>query len=248
MRLDVIFGGPNVIPADVSGRVVVVIDVLRASTTIATALANGARAIVPLESSDEVVTRAKAFEREDVLLAGERKMLAIPGFDLGNSPREFTRDRVEGKTVLLTTTNGTHALTAIQGGRDVLVGSYVNFSPVLAMVRAAARGATDVAIICAGSDRRFSFEDAACAGRYVRGISRRLSGIQLNDGAQVCVQLDRHHGERLAEMFAESDHGRALAAAGFADDLAACGAIDAHPVVPVYADRQIVKLGPDWER
>ena len=73
---------------------------LRASTSIAVAMANGARAVVPLESSDEVVTRAKAFERSDVLLAGERKMLAIPGFDLGNSPRQFTREVVEGKTIL----------------------------------------------------------------------------------------------------------------------------------------------------
>src|SRR5882672_4725588 len=99
MRLDVVFGGSSLTPADVSGRVVAVIDVLRASTSITAALANGARAVIPMESSDAVVTRAKAFERSDVKLAGERKMLAIPGFDLGNSPREFTRDAIEGKTV-----------------------------------------------------------------------------------------------------------------------------------------------------
>ena len=75
-----------------------------------------------------------------MLLAGERKMLAIPGFDLGNSPREFTAETVEGKTVLLTTTNGTVALAGIQGARDVVVASYVNYSAVSAMLRAAARG------------------------------------------------------------------------------------------------------------
>ena len=125
MRLDVFFGGHQMTPADVQGRVVLVIDVLRASTTVAVALSHGAKAVIPFESSDEVVARAKQFEREDVLLAGERRMLAIPGFDLGNSPREYTTEAVEGKTVLLTTTNGTVALAGIQGARDVVVASYV---------------------------------------------------------------------------------------------------------------------------
>ena len=107
------------------------IDVLRASTTIAAALANGARAVVPVESSDAAVTRAKAFERTDVLLAGERKTKPIPGFDLGNSPREFTRDAVEGKTVLMTTTNGTPAIMNTPGARDVVIASYVNYTAVL---------------------------------------------------------------------------------------------------------------------
>src|SRR3954468_15627041 len=92
VRVDVLFGSASIVPSDVAGKVVAVIDVLRASTSIATALSNGARAVIPLESSDEVVTRAKAFERRDVRLAGERKMLPIPGFELGNSPSEFTRE------------------------------------------------------------------------------------------------------------------------------------------------------------
>ena len=75
---------------------------------------NGARNIVPLESADEVITRAKQFDKGEVRLAGERKMLMVPGFDLGNSPSEFTREAVEGKTVLLTTTNGTAAMVGLQ--------------------------------------------------------------------------------------------------------------------------------------
>jgi 2-phosphosulfolactate phosphatase len=248
VRLDVVFGASAVNPADVAGRVVAVIDVLRASTSIATALNHGARSVVPLDSAEEVIRRSKSFERRDVRLAGERRMLAVPGFDLGNSPREFTRKAVDGRTILMSTTNGTPALVAAQGARDVIVASYVNYSAALAFLRSAARGGIDVTIVCAGREKQFSMEDATCAGRYVRGIARRLSGVQQNDAAQTCALLDRHHGDRLAEMFAESDHGRALAAAGFEADLEACAAIDAHPVVPVYLDRQIVKLGPDWER
>jgi 2-phosphosulfolactate phosphatase len=248
VRLDVFFGGQHMTPADVQGRVVLVIDVLRASTTVAVALANGARAVIPFESSDEVVARAKQFEREDVLLAGERRMHAIPGFDLGNSPREYTSDKVEGKTVLLTTTNGTVALAGIQGARDVVVASYVNYSAVSAMLRAAARGAADITIVCAGRDRQFALEDAACAGRFTRGVTRRLANVRLNDAAQACSLIDKRYGDRLDRLFEDSEHGRALAEAGFAEDLAVCASVDAQPVIPIYHDRQITKLGPDRER
>ena len=110
MRIDVFLNGSAVAPAGLIGRVVLVIDVLRASTTIAVALSNGARALIPFESAEEVIVRSKAFERTDVRLAGERRMMPIPGFDLGNSPREFTREAVEGKTILFTTSNGTGVL------------------------------------------------------------------------------------------------------------------------------------------
>lgn len=248
MRLDAFFGAQNLVPSDIQGRVVLVVDVLRASTTVAVALANGARAVIPFDSSDEVVARAKQFERSEVRLAGERKMRAIPGFDLGNSPGEFTPEAVEGKTVLLTTTNGTVALAGIQGARDVVVASYVNYSPVSAMIRAAARGAADVSIICAGRDRQFALEDAACAGRYVRGVTRRLANVRMNDAAHACALIDKRYGDGLDRLFDDSEHGRALREAGFADDLALAARVDAFPVIPIYQDRQITKLGPDRER
>jgi 2-phosphosulfolactate phosphatase len=248
VRVDVVLGPQQLTQAEVVGRVVAVIDVLRASTTIAVALANGARAVVPLESSDEVVQRSKSFERGDVRLAGERKMRAIPGFEFGNSPIEFTRDAVEGKTVLLSTTNGTPALVSVQGARDVVVASYVNFTAALALLRTAVRGATDVTILCSGRERQFSLEDAACAGRYASHIARRLPDVQFNDAAQAAELVDRHYGDQLDRLFADSAHGQALAEAGFGEDLRVCAEVDAFPVVPIYSDRQITKLGPDRER
>ncbi|HEX3865332.1 MAG TPA: 2-phosphosulfolactate phosphatase, partial [Gemmatimonadaceae bacterium] len=161
--MDVVFAGAGAVAApDVVGRVVAVIDVLRASSSIAAALANGARAVIPVESSEEVITRAKNFERGEIRLAGERKMLTIPGFDLGNSPREFTRAAVDGRTILMATTNGTPAITNTAGARDVVVASYVNYTAVLTMLRAALRGGADVTIVCAGRDRQFALEDAGC--------------------------------------------------------------------------------------
>ena len=248
MRIDVHFGTQLASPGDVAGRLVAVIDVLRASTVIATALDNGARAVIPLESPDEVVTRARSFSREDVRLAGERKMQAIAGFDLGNSPAEFSPDAVEGKTIIMTTTNGTAALMAVSGARDVVVASYVNFTAVLTMLRAALRGGTDVAIVCAGTERRFSLEDAACAGRFVHHLLKGRGEAQPNDAALAASLLHGKYGDNLARLFAAASHGQALEAAGFSDDLLACASIDAHPVIPVYQDRQITKLGPERER
>lgn len=248
MRIDAFYGTTGMTPNDTTGRVIVIIDVLRASTSIAVALANDARAVIPFDSTDDVVTRAKAFDRSEVRLAGERQMRPIPGFDLGNSPREFTREAVEGKTVLMTTTNGTAAIGTVQGARDVVIASYVNFSAVSAMLRAALRGGTDICIVCAGREKQFSLEDAACAGRYVHQISRRLSGVELNDAALAAMLIDRRYADNILRLFSASAHGRALSEAGFGEDLTMCAAIDSYPVIPLFQDRQITKLGPPPER
>jgi 2-phosphosulfolactate phosphatase len=248
VRLDVFLGGDPVGTADASGRVAVVIDVLRASTTIAVALANGARNIIPFESSEEAILRSKSYARGEVRLAGERRMHAVPGFDFGNSPAEFTRGAVEGKTVLFSTTNGTAALVGVQGARDVAVGAYVNFSAVLSLLGAAARAGLDLAIVCAGRERRFSLEDAACAGRFVRHLLERRPDARLNDGARAALQLELGYGDELARLFRDAAHGQALLEAGFGDDLATCAALDSYPVVPIYHDRQITRLGPERER
>jgi 2-phosphosulfolactate phosphatase len=248
VRIDVLFGGANIVPSDVASRVVAVIDVLRASTSIAAAVTNGARAVLPFENSEEAVTRSKAFEKGDFLLAGERKMKPIPGFDLGNSPLEFTRDVVEGKTVLMTTTNGTPAITNSAGARDVVVASYVNFTAVLTMLRTALRGGTAITLICAGRDRQFGLEDAGCAGRFVHQMSKRLTTVALNDAAHACVLIDKKFGDNISKLFEASEHGRALRDAGYMEDLAACAAIDSYPVIPLYQDRQITMLGPDRGR
>jgi 2-phosphosulfolactate phosphatase len=248
VRVDVLFGGASVAPSDVAGRVVAVIDVLRASTSIAAALHNGARAVIPFDTSEDAVNRSKSFERSDVLLAGERRMRPIAGFDLGNSPREFVRETVEGKTVLMTTTNGTPAIANTAGARDVVVASYVNYTAVLAMLRSALRGGTDITLVCAGRERQFALEDAGCAGRYVVNVTKRLTGVELNDAAQACALIDRKYGDNLVRLFEASEHGRALREAGFGDDLTACAAIDSYPVIPLYQDRQITKLGPERER
>jgi 2-phosphosulfolactate phosphatase len=247
VRLDVFFTPSQVKPVDTAGRLVAIVDVLRASTTVATALGNGAKTVIPLEGADEVISRSKEFSRSGVKLAGEQKMFPIAGFDLGNSPQDFTAEAVEGKTILITTTNGTRALLGVQGARDIVIASYVNFTAVLAMMKVAASSNTDIAIICAGEEGSFTLEDAACAGRYVRAIPKRTSVVS-NDAASASVLIEKRYGENIAKVFKESTHGQALHSAGFGDDLTAAAEVDAYPVVPIYQDRQITKLGPERAR
>jgi 2-phosphosulfolactate phosphatase len=116
------------------------------------------------------------------------------------------------------------------------------------MLRAAARGGADVALVCGGSDRHFSLEDAACAGRFVRHITRRLANAELGDAARASTILERKYGEELERVFGDSEHGRALANGGFGQDLQVCATLDAFPVLPIYTERQITKVGPDRER
>lgn len=248
-RLDV-YVTPAEFPAGAaSGCAVAMIDVLRASTSIAVALSNGARAVVPFDEPDAAADRAKQLERGSVLLTGERKMGRIAGFDLGNSPAEFTRDVVDGKVVLMTTTNGTRALLAPHGALDVVVASYVNCTAVATWLRSALRSGTNVVIMCAGSERQFSLEDAGCAGRLIRTILEGMDvfTVGMNDAARTCQLIDREYSTPDA-LFRAASHGQALIAAGYEDDLARCAQLDAYPIVPILVERQIVSLGPTLTR
>ncbi len=240
MRVDTYLSPAALAPSALAGAVVAVIDVLRASTTIAVALDAGARAVIPFLEPEDARRAAQGHARGDVLLAGERQMRAIPGFDVGNSPLEFTSDVVQGRTVLLTTTNGTRALHAAHEAAEVHVASFVNVSASVAALSAAVAQGRGVAIVCAASAGQFSLEDATLAGRLADAVLQRHPSLPIDDATRTCRLLHERYGDDTARLFAEAEHGRALAEAGFAADLAACGAIDAHPIACRYRDSIIV--------
>jgi 2-phosphosulfolactate phosphatase len=241
VKVDVVYTPSAVTPADLAGRTVVVIDVLRATTTIAVALANGAKAVLPAGSTEEAMRIAQNLERDTVILAGERKSVRIEGFALGNSPAEFGPDVVGGKTVVMTTTNGTQALIGAQGAREVMTAAAVNFSAVVARARAALEQHGELVLLCAGGDKQFALEDAFAAGRLTKAVLPEggLRRVALNDGAVASLELARHYGERWVRALRASAHGRELVELGFRSDLEACAAQDAYPVLPLYADRRI---------
>ena len=135
MKIEAYFTGAAVDAGSLAGATAVVIDVIRATSTLLEALVNGARGVYPTESIEEAVQLAASLGREDTLLTGERKGLKVEGFDLGNSPREFRRDVVEGRQVVMTTTNGTRAFLAVAGARRVVSGAFSNLSAVVESVQ-----------------------------------------------------------------------------------------------------------------
>lgn len=239
MRLDVYLTPGEVASSDTVDRTVVVIDVLRASSSIVEALASGARNIFPVSSIEEALRLANTLGREEVLLCGERKCLPIEGFDLGNSPAEFTHERVGGKTLVMSTTNGTIALTLGAGAARVLVAAYLNLS---AVVDELARADADPVIICAGRERHFGLDDAVCAGEIAaRLLEARPGEWQLNDGARAAISLAGAFSAD-AEFFTSTSAGRRISDAGLDADLAFCAQVDRHSIVPVLHERQIVAL------
>jgi 2-phosphosulfolactate phosphatase len=240
MKLDVLLGPGELSPTEIAERTVVVLDVLRASTSIVEALAAGARTLYPVATIEEAIRLANTLGREEVLLAGERKALPIEGFDLGNSPAEFTRKRVAGKTIVMSTTNGTIALAAAGAGSRVVVGAWTNFRTV---VEELVRSEASPVFLCAGRDRAFGLEDAVCAGQMAARVMKALpeSGWELNDGAVAAIALAERFPDPAA-LFPTTAAGRAIVEAGLGADLAFCARRDIRKVLPVLQDRQITLL------
>lgn len=228
-------------PEALRGATVVVIDVLRATTTITHALAAGARDVIPFEQVEQIHARAIEFDREQIVLGGERLGVKIDLFDLGNSPAEYTSESVGGKSVLFTTTNGTQALARCRQAYQVLIGGHVNLS---AVCRALA-GTLNVHLVCAGTRGEVTREDILAAGAITYKLTRdETTAPEINDAAHVARAAWRGvvagavgHGEplseRLAKEFRATAGGRNLLALGLEDDLAAAAAVDAFDLVPV---------------
>src|SRR5690606_11450937 len=216
-------------PEELSGGMVVVIDVLRASTTITHALAAGAREVIPCLEIDDARQTAQRLEPGQAILGGERKGLPIEGFDLGNSPQDYTPERVGGKTVVFTTTNGTKAMMRCRQAQEVVIGSFANF---LAVCRAITRSKSPIHLLCAGTAGRITREDAAVAGAIVFMLTYAdRVPFELNDQAALVWETGRQilgmavatENQQLAvdnaqKVLAESQGGRNLKKIGLEQD------------------------------
>jgi 2-phosphosulfolactate phosphatase len=209
-----------------AGRTVLVVDVLRASTTMIVALAHGAEAIVPVVDADEARQRARALGAGRALLAGERRGEMIDGFDAGNSPAAFTTATIRGRTIVFTTSNGTRALLAARRAAAVGVAALVNLSAAAAWARSDGR---DVTVICAGERGRASLEDTVCAGLLVE----RIGGAP-GPTAAAATGTARRYAAALDRLAADAPWARHLAAAGHGPDVAMSLVADTTTAVPVY--------------
>jgi 2-phosphosulfolactate phosphatase len=233
VRLDVAFT-PAEVKVSVGRRVVVVIDVLRATSTMVEALVNGARSILPVAGVDEAVRMAEELGRDSVLLCGERDAEPIRGFHLGNSPLEFTRDKVAGKTLVMTTTNGTNALLIGGAGTACFAGSLLN---ARAVAQRLVERAEDALLLCAGREAGFALEDAVCAGRIARQVRELGSAVTGNDALSAALRLSR--AAPSVRTLLRTAAGRRLDEIGRRDDIAFCAQENRYDAVPVLDEHRI---------
>jgi 2-phosphosulfolactate phosphatase len=237
---------PALIPAGaLKGGVAVVIDILRATSTMIHALAAGSDAIVPSLEVDEARRLARGYPEGSAILAGERQGLPIEGFDLGNSPGSFTPARCSGKTVVMTTTNGTRAILASMEADRVLVAGFVNRRATIEALKADGR---PIHLVCAGTDGLISLEDSIFAGSIAhefdswsgdRAGSTEDPGpsdtLLANDQAEIAASLWREtetmidDGYSLAEVLADGRGGRRVLSIGLEADLEDVARVDRFP-------------------
>lgn len=200
----------------------IVIDVLRMTSTAISALQNGAGGICLVGNEEE----ARALSRETgALIGGERGGVMLPGFAFGNSPLEYTKDKVENKRIVMTTTNGARAAEAARGAKSVRLMSFVNVSSVAESVK----DKENVTVICAGTHDRFSLDDCLCAG----ALSSILRPETENDLSVAMRLLYEAHKDDIHHVLKDTKHYRYLKSIGFTDDLDWCLKTDTHSCVPI---------------
>ena len=230
--IDIAFLPEELTGRDLANTACVVLDVFRATTSIVAAMNNACPAIYPVLSVEKAWEVAGTMP--GALLAGERGSIKIEGFDLGNSPREFSRDRLAGRPVVMTTTNGTKAIRAAGSAANVLIGSFLNVSAVCRKLQTAGR---DVLFVCAGTENRFSLEDALCAGMMAHRMQTLLGeNVKLTDAAQSGILLFLQAQKDLPAVAVRSRNGQRLCELELMADVEFCFQIDSVDTVPSYQE------------
>jgi 2-phosphosulfolactate phosphatase len=229
---------------------VVVIDVLRATTTMTIALANGAKEIIPADTATKAARIAKGAGSS--LLCGERAGKIIEGFNLGNSPLEYTPAAVKDKSLIFSTTNGTGSIVKARHAKSCVLASFVNLSVVAEYINSLHE---DVIIICSGKLSNFAIEDAVCAGLIIdKVMSTTVGEYMTNDPEIACLSLNNYFiggigsakNAEIHKLLSECEHGKYLDSIGFKEDLEVCARLDSVGVLPVVKNG-VIKLKEAFE-
>ena len=229
MKIDVIICADNIKSEYLENKVVVVIDMLRATSVITTALANGAKQIFPILTVEEAFDKKKELlsKGEDILIGGERKALKINGFDFSNSPLEYTKDNVNEKTIILSTTNGTRAINLSLKADEIIIGSILNARAVALELKKLNK---DVVFINAGTNGEFSMDDFICSG-YMINLLSEISNCDLSDIAKTAKYIYENN-TNLIDYIKEARHYSVLKALNLMNDLEYCCKKDILNIVP----------------
>ncbi|NLD62404.1 MAG: 2-phosphosulfolactate phosphatase [Bacteroidales bacterium] len=218
-----------------SEAIVVVVDVLRATSSICAAFANGVREIIPVATVEE----AREMKAEGRLIAAERDGFVLDFADFGNSPFNFSADKIRGKSVIYSTTNGTGIMKKAAGSHDVVIGSYLNMSALCRWIEEQDR---KVIIVCAGWKRRFSLEDAVCAGAMAQRLLDGGRFTTICDSVHAATDLWMAARQDLTGYIEKAAQRSRLRDKGLDDCIPYCHTFDVTDVIPVLREEKLVAL------
>ncbi len=236
MKIDLAFTPFELEKRDLAEKAVVVIDSLRATSTMITAFENGCAGFIPVATVEEARDLAAKMAAPNVILGGERGARALEGFQVGNSPRDYQAEKVRGKIVIMTTTNGTRALVASQRAGEVFIGAFLNLTAVCRRLQKSGR---DAVIACSGEKNLFCLEDFVCGGAMVSCLEDKGTDLFMTDAARAAKILHEHFSPDICGMLESSEWGQYLNSIGLGADVRICSQIDSSDLVPVYRDGKV---------
>lgn len=231
-------------PGIYDNSIVIMIDVLRTSTTVCSALFNGAASIIPCNSYEQAkYIYGEQKNKRLFILAGEENSVPPEGFTLGNSPLEYTIDVVKNKTIILATSNGTKIFEKAETAVHKVIGSFVNARTVLEFVESSMKFNVDKIItICGGSNREIAAEDVLCAGMYLDEISANFTTAEVSDAAKIAIDFFVANHDNIQNVVSQSKHAKTLRSKGFAKDIAFASTLNRCAVLPlIQEDLKIIK-------
>ena len=243
MKINVIISADYIREDLIKDKVVVVIDILRATSVIVTAFMNGCKEVIPLLTVEEAFERKNKESEKNYILGGERKAVKIEGFDYSNSPLEYKKENVEGRSILLTTTNGTRALTSCLSADKILIASMLNGKAVAKKLLEIDK---DIVFVNAGTSGEFSMDDFICTGYIVNAIVNEKNTSELTDIAKTALTIYKNNSD-IISYIKDARHYNRMISLGLQGDIEYCIQKDKCNIVPKYTNGRIIKEEVDYK-
>jgi 2-phosphosulfolactate phosphatase len=237
LKIDVAFVPEEVRPSEITDKSVLIVDILRATSTITTAIANGASYLIPVNTPKEAFELYEQLDR-NAILGGEVNGKRIDGFDLGNSASEYISAVVADKPIIIRTTNGTRTINVCPSALNLVIGCFLNKTSCCRYLMGLG---CDILIVCSGKEGSFGIEDAVFAGACINILHQQMPNIEKTDSALACEMMYLQCKSDILGLLCKSEHGKYLIDIGLGDDLTLCAKEDTTTVVPIYHDGKIAK-------
>ncbi|MDB2137951.1 2-phosphosulfolactate phosphatase family protein [Clostridium butyricum] len=238
MKIDIIISADDIIESKLENKIAVVIDMFRATSVIVTALNNGCEEVIPFLTIEETLESSEELNREEYILGGERRAVKIDGFDLSNSPLEYTKEVVENKKVLITTTNGTRTLTKSNSAKRIIIAAMINAKAVADKLLEINE---DVMIINAGTNGNFSMDDYICSGYIINEMLKVDNNIELTDISKTANMIYENNSDIISYV-KEATHYSVMKSLELDNDIEYCMKKSIVNNVPEYKDGKIVNM------